>query len=427
MSSLTAPVSEQHRITSLDTLRGFALLGIFLLNIIGFAQPSAAYSVPGVVMNSTADVVAWASMELFAEGAMRALFSMLFGAGVVLFTTGEAAKAAGLHFKRNFWLLALGLFDAYVLLWNGDILVNYALAGFLLYLVRNSSARRLLVTAGVLMILLSVMYGVMGLGMGMSKQAASQVASMPDVEAIAPQTRQMADSWLSFKADFGSTADQTAQEIDARTKSYASAFLWNVDVTNEMLLFVMPAFLFWDALLMMLIGMALFKMGVLQGQRSNDFYLKLSLIGFAVGLGVNAYEVYRAISHDFSILSTFAQMQPTYHFGRLGVAMGWMGLLLWLLQLGRGIGVHARLAAVGRMALTNYLSHSLICLVVFTGAGFALLGQFSRAEMYLVVVGIWIFQLWFSPWWLARYRFGPVEWLWRTLTYGQRQPMRRST
>ena len=112
-------------------------------------------------------------------------------------------------------------------------------------------------------------------------------------------------------------------------------------------------------------------------------------------------------------------MQPTYHFGRLGMAFGYMGLIVLLVRAARASWLTSRLAAVGRMALTNYLLHSLICAIVFTGAGFALVGELSRASMYIVVLGIWIFQLAISPWWLDRYRFGPVEWLWRTLTYGK--------
>ena len=188
---------------------------------------------------------------------------------------------------------------------------------------------------------------------------------------------------------------------------------------------VLPLFLFWDALMMMLLGMGLYRLGVLQGQRSSSFYLRLAVIGFTLGLGFNGYEVQRALDSNFDLLASFAQMQWTYHAGRLGMAMGWLGLLLWLLQRGGLEGVRRRLAAVGRMALTNYLMHSLIALVLFTGAGFALVGELTRAQLYPVVLIIWIFQLWFSPWWLARYRFGPLEWLWRALTYWERPPMKR--
>ena len=124
-------------------------------------------------------------------------------------------------------------------------------------------------------------------------------------------------------------------------------------------------------------------------------------------------------------MATFAQMKPTYHVGRIGMAFGYIGLLGWICQAGYLKSLTSRLSAVGRMALTNYLMHSLICAVIFTGFGFGLLGQFQRVELYGIVIVIWLFQLWLSPLWLGQFRFGPVEWLWRTLTYGRAPKFKR--
>ena len=165
--------------------------------------------------------------------------------------------------------------------------------------------------------------------------------------------------------------------------------------------------------------MALYKYGILQGDKSTGFYWRLALCGFALGLSVNSYEAYNAYNSGFAVVSTFPYMQWTYHLGRLGMAMGYLGLLVLAIKYDLVGALRHRLAAVGRMALTNYLSHSLICMVLFTGAGFGLAGVFSRTEIYGFVLAIWIFQLWLSPWWLQRYNFGPVEWLWRGLTYGR--------
>lgn len=423
---IQAPVSEAQRIESLDVLRGFALLGILLLNIVGFGLVSSAYSSPSEAMTGLADLIAWSSVELFAEGAMRGLFSILFGAGVVLFVGGAEGRGAGIHFKRNFWLLAFGLFDAYLLLWNGDILINYALAGALLYFVRDVKPGRLLATAIVLFVMLSAFYGVTNLALSTTQQAALQVEQADDVDSLDPRILEAAQQWEDFAGDFQLSAEQKAQELAARQGSYGSALAWNAKKTNEMLTFVLPLYLFWDALVMMLLGMALYKYGVLQGTRSPAFYKKLMWGGFSIGLLVNATEVYRAIDNDFALLSVFAQMQATYHIGRLGMALGYIGLLLLLINSSILTGLRARLASVGRMALTNYLMHSFIALLLFTGAGFALVGELTRAQLYAVVFAIWVVQLWLSPWWLARYRFGPVEWLWRVLTYGKLMPNRRT-
>ena len=424
----TQPTTEMSRIESLDVLRGFALLGILLLNIIGFGLLFASYSNPALDLAgaSTINWVTWSVVDIGAEGAMRTLFSMLFGAGVLLFTTGERGKTGALHYRRTFLLLLIGLFDAYILLWSGDILMTYALVGFLLYLLRNWQVKSLLTTAGILLLLISLFYLGMNAALGLLKSAADEVALADSSAVLSEETRGMAAEWDVFVGDYEMTPESKAEELAARSGTYLTAFRWNAEQMTEILTMVIPVFLFWDAFVMMLIGMALYKAGVLQGDRSTLFYCRMMIAGFMVGLIVNSYEVFRAVSSDMAVLSTVGQMQFTYQIGRMGMAFGYMGLVILMLKAGVMAGLRMRLAAVGRMALTNYLMHSLICLFVFTGAGLGLVGELSRAQLYLVVFAIWGVQLWFSPWWLARYRFGPVEWLWRVLTYGERMPIRRA-
>lgn len=421
------PVAASARIESLDVLRGFAVLGILLLNILGFGFHSGVYSNPANAMTGLGDVLAWAGVELLAEGAMRCLFSMLFGAGIVLFATGANAKSARLHYRRTFWLLVIGLFDVYVLLWSGDILVNYALAGAVLFWVRNASASRLLACGLLLIAFMSLMYFAMNYSLAPAQAAADEVAAAADPHQLSPEVREAARQWQQFAQDFQPDSSQIATELAQRRASYASAFVWNIQQASEMLLVVLPLFLFWDALAMMLLGMALYKYGVLQGTRDYHFYFRLMVSGFFVGLLVNSYEVGRAVADEFALLSVFAQMQPTYHLGRLGMALGYIGLFFCLAQWGIGMRLRQRLAAAGRMALTNYLLQSLICAVLFTGLGFSLVGELLRWQSYGVVITIWLLQLWFSTWWMDRYRFGPAEWLWRGLTYGKLPRQSRSS
>ena len=425
------PISEPNRIESLDVFRGFALLGILLLNIIGFGLLSPSYSNPGFDLSHSgfANILSWATVDLLAEGAMRCLFSILFGAGVVLFTTGPSGRSAWTHYRRTFWLLMFGLFNAFILLWPGDILVTYALAGAVLYLVREKSVRALLIAAGVLILLMSLLHVAMGFGLGVSKQAYDRVTASNVAGAtleISDQDRELAQVWEEFSADVDFLETDAEAELIDRRSSYASAFQWTVSQNSELYSFVIPVFLFWDALAMMILGMALYKAGVLQAQRSRRFYLNLMVAGFASGLLINGYEISEAYQNDFHLLSTFPQLQVTYHLGRLGMALGYIGMLGLVCQAGLFSGLTARLAAVGRMALTNYLMHSLICAILFTGMGFGLLGQFSRSELYAIVLLIWLLQLGLSPMWLKHYRFGPIEWLWRAFTYGRWPEMRRS-
>jgi len=419
-------VAEGARVESLDVLRGFALLGILLLNIVGFGLVSAAYSNPLLGITDTLDAYVWAGVDVLAEGAMRCLFSVLFGAGVVLFTA-DNRRSGALHYKRNLWLLAFGMFDAYVLLWSGDILVNYALAGAVLYLARDARPGRLLAAAALLIVMMSALYGLTQWGLGNAREAAATLAQSAEVESSVADAAlaERASAWLDFDNDFSPEPAEQAEELRLRRESYAHAFRWNLGVTTQMLTFALPVVLFWDALAMMLLGMALYKFGVLQGDRTKRFYVTLMVAGFVTGFGVNATEVGTAWRSDFDLLSAFAQAQPTYHVGRLAMAMGYLGLIMLIIRAGALQAWRVRLAAVGRMALTNYLMHSAICLFVFTGAGMSLVGELSRWQLYGVVIAIWVVQLILSPWWLRRFRFGPAEWVWRALTYGELPKLRR--
>ena len=402
---MASPVSTGQRVESLDVLRGFALLGILLLNILGFGLHSAGYFNPLIgigetELSRTINLTVWGTVSVLFEGAMRCLFSILFGAGVLLFTTGAGAKSALLHYKRTFWLLMFGIFNAYILLWNGDILITYALCGFALYLARNWSVRALLTAVGVLVVAMTVFYTLSGYGLAMARDAGDP-------------------SYQAFAADFlPSDADYQA-ELDQRRDGYRGAFAFNFDEKIYMTLYILPVYFIWDALAMMMLGMALYKMQILNASRSFGFYTRLMVAGFAVGLSANLSEVWRAVSNDFDLLASIDIVQGTYQIGRIGMGLGYLALVMLVCKAGALPGLRMRLAAVGRMALTNYLMHSAICLFIFTGAGFGMVGVLERWHLYLVVAEIWILQLWFSPWWLARYRYGPLEWLWRTLTYGK--------
>lgn len=422
------PTAESARIDSLDIVRGVALLGILLMNIWGFGLDSSGYFDPLAGAGATAasqqvNLQVWATVSVLFEGSMRALFSLLFGAGVLLFLSN--GRAPRLHFKRNFWLLLFGLFDAYVLLWTGDILIVYAIASVLLFPLRNLPAKRLLTAAVALLALIASISALSNFGLSMTRAAAVEVAQSTDLGVLSEETLELAEAWDEFEADFRPSADAVDVELAQRQGSYMTAAQWTVSEMTELLLFAVPTFLLGDALLLMLVGMAFFHWKILDATRTRSFYWRLTLAGFAVGLSVNGYELWRSWTHEFDLLAHFSYLQPTYDLGRTGMALGYLGLILLWCQTSLWLGLKARLAAVGRMALTNYLSHSLICLFVFTGAGFGLVGTLQRWELYLVVFAIWLFQLWFSPWWLARYQFGPVEWLWRALTYGALPSMRR--
>jgi len=423
------PVSEADRILSLDVLRGFALLGILLLNIVGMGMHSASYFSPDLhaadgISELPINLAVWATVDVLFEGAMRALFSMLFGASIVLLATGRSARGAPMFYRRNAWLLAFGLVDAYVLFWTGDILVTYALAGFVLFRFRNASPRKLLISALVVLVLHTGFFVGWKYSLAIGQQAAVEVASNPELGG--PGASEMAEVWYDFESNFVVPPGTEAVELQQRRASYPDAFLFNAGKATGMILVSIPTLLLWDALIMMLIGMALFKQSILDASKSTGFYVKLMLIGFGTGFAINSWEVYQAARSGFQLLETFPYLHWTYHLGRLGMAFGWMGLILFVCRKSFWAKARHALAAVGRMALSNYLMHSVFALVLFSGAGFALVGEFDRWMLYPIVASIWVIQLIVSPWWLSRFQFGPCEWLWRGLSYGRIPALRRT-
>jgi len=428
--SADAPVVTSARIESLDILRGVALLGVLLLNILGFGMASAGYFHPlvGLGKNPELNYAVWGIMNLFFEGSMRGLFSLLFGAGIVMFTTGFGTrsgreKGAWLHYKRTFFLLLFGMFDSFVLLWTGDILILYAMAGALLYPLRNARPKTLLILSATVLVFTSILFAASGFLVEEGRDVAATIDANPAGEYSAEE-RELAALWTDSENQFTFNESAMEQELDTRRGSYFEIASYSGEKVIDSLLFFTPVFMLWDCVGMMLLGMGLYRLGVLSAQHSSKKYLQLAIGGFAFGLAVNGYELFRAIDSDFDAIVISGYFQGTYQLGRVAMSMGWLGLIMLFCQVEVWTGIKKRLAAVGRMALTNYLLHSLICLIVFTGAGFGLIGVFERWELYVIVLAIWIFQLALSPWWLNRYSFGPAEWLWRSLTYGAVQKWR---
>jgi uncharacterized protein len=418
------------RIELLDTTRGIAVLGILLMNITGLGLPYA-YDNPTVWgIESDRDLTVWRIMTLFVEGTMRGLFTLLFGASALLFLQRHEARTADLrpadlYFRRTLWLIAFGLVNGYVLLWSGDVLFYYGIAGLVLFVFRTLSPRRLLLLAATFMILQTSITltewmdyrETQSLAQAASaRQAAGQPMADGDQEAL--------DAFSALQSEFRPELENLEAHVANVRDSYAAAFAVLASDTRYM----QSEFFFRHGLVeclgMMLLGMALLKLGVLTGSSSTRVYLAMVVIGYSIGLSVNISEVRQLEAEQFSpdaLLRTFM----TYDLGRIPMTLGHLGLIALIHRARWFAGASRVLAAVGQMALTNYLSQSLLCLLIFTGAGLAWYGQLARHELYYVVIVIWAVQLVWSPLWLRHFRYGPAEWLWRSLTYWRLQPLRR--
>jgi uncharacterized protein len=391
------PTPPSDRITSLDALRGFALLGILVINIRVFSMPEQTLLNPTVYGDFTGlDYWTWFLGHVFAQAKFITVFSALFGAGVLLFVESKEEKgqdAARLHLRRTAVLIAIGLLHAY-LLWYGDILVTYGLTGIFLLFVRDLDARRLTTLAGVFLLFVPAIELFAAVSIGGEAIAAQW---QPAEAAIREQVATYRGGWL----------DQMSHRVSSSFQRQTSGFIGQS---------------FWRVGGVMLLGMALYKKGVLTDERSTAFYRRL-VAGGVVGVGIVVAGVAYVEANDWSAGAALYWRQFNY-VGSLLVAGGYVGLVtLFVRWRGEGLATRA-LAAVGRTAFTNYLLQTVVATTIFYGHGLGLFGSVSRVEAMGIVVAIWAVQVPLSVLWLRYFRFGPVEWVWRTLTYGEAQPMR---
>jgi len=404
--AINAPVAE--RINQLDILRGFALLGILIMNIQAFSMPFSTYINPTLWGDLTGtNQWVWIISNVFADLKFMSLFSILFGAGICLFADKAMAKtgnSTGLHYRRNLWLLLFGLLHGY-LIWFGDILVPYALTGFIVYLFRNKSSSFL--------IKLSSFFLFIMVSFSLLTHYALTSQLIPEADLVFIE-----NIWTP-------SLPELQNEVAAYIGSYSEQFNVRFKYTSFLQTQAFISGSFWRIASMMLLGMALYKNGVLTGKRSNGFYFKLAIVGLVIGLGLSSYGVMSNFSHNFSLEYSMMLGAQFNFIGSVLTCLGYIAIVNLLINYSVLTGLQKRLAAVGQMAFTNYIFHSLVCTSIFYGFGLGLFGALERIEQIMIVLIIWAVQLWYSPIWLQKYRFGPLEWLWRSLTYWQKQPFLR--
>ena len=424
------PVAGVERIGSLDVLRGVALLGILLMNITGFGLDFWAYVDPTVQGGSEGyNLYVWIMNNMFFEGTMRAMFSMLFGVGMVLMTSrmvdkGGGIEVADIYYRRTIWLLIFGIIHGYLILWTGDILFAYGLFGLFLFPFRNTSPKKLIIAAGTLTLI--------GIGLAsydynhkMKYLEQYTLAQTYENEAAIPEDiLKRKKAWEALVAEMKPTKKKVQESTESMHKGYYDVVIFLAPINRFMQTTFNYDYNPWDVLAMMLLGIALYKLRVITAELSFKSYLIMMILGYGIGLPVNYYETMLIINDHFSIMS-FHEAGITYPIGRIAVSFGHIGLVMLFCKLNIITFLKRSLAAVGRMALTNYIMHSVICAIIFTGVGFAMFGKLQRYELYYVVAAIWTFQLIVSPVWLKHFRFGPLEWMWRSLTYKKKQPFKR--
>jgi uncharacterized protein len=358
---------------------------------------------------------------------MMAVFSMLFGAGLILmYNRADATqgKFAGIWYRRIFWIILLGLLHGY-LFWYGDILFMYGFCGLLLYPFRRRKARTIIIV-GVIFLLIGplVSFG-SGFLLAMFRDQAMAVdKSIAAGEEVTAGQLALRDQWHELEEEFIASPEYIAEEILAYQGSLGEVMDYRFDQT---LMMQTQGFFFrefWRIMGLMLLGMAFMKMKVFSGERSPKFYISSIAFGYGIGLPLCAHGINESLAHNFDFVHFFKIGGLYNYIGSILVSIGNVGIIVLLYKAGLLTWLMRRLAAVGRMALSNYLAHTIICTTIFYGYGFGLFGQVERFGLLMIVFAIWIIQLYISPIWLRYFHYGPAEWLWRTLTYMKWQPMK---
>jgi len=436
-TTLAAPIGQQERIIFLDSLRGIAILGILLMNIPGFGLPYAAINDFSVQPQGDLNYFFWYVFGpgVF-EGSMRGLFSMLFGAGMFIFITRLEKRTTGLmaaelFLRRQLWLLVFGLFHAYVLFWFWDVLYHYAICGIVLFAFRRLQPKYLFMAAAFCLLAMTAnenknLYrekAVIRKGELIAKidttttkltdKQKEQLAAMKEIQESSTPEAKKKKIQKQVAAVTGSYSDLYKERSDAAARSETNGmYYWAI----------------WDVSLFMLLGLAFFKLKILQGEAKTKIYAWMAILGLGVGLPLSYLFVTFDVNCNFNWFEiTKTKVFDFYEIQRLIHSIGIFGLIMLMYKSGWFKWLFALLRPVGQMAFTNYLTQSIMCGFFFLGIGLGYFGKLEYHQLFYVVAAVWIIQIVWSHIWLRYFRFGPLEWLWRSLTYWKKQPFKKNS
>ena len=434
-TTIAVPTGQQERIIILDSLRGIAILGILLMNIPGFGLPSpVAYGDLSVLNETGINFKTWYFIDWVMEGSQRGLFSMLFGAGIILFISRLEKRTDGLwpadyFFRRQLWLLVFGLFNAFVLLWFWDILFQYAICGMILFAFRRLSPKTLIIAAVICLLLQTTRDNVNYYRDKKMITTGEMIAKIDTTKTkLTVVQKEKLEAFIGFKEK--SSAENKKKRMEKSLRSmqgnYSALYEYQSERSYEGEVFY-TYFALWDVLIFMLLGMAFFKSGILLGNASSKVYWLFFIIGIGGGLVLSYFRLKPMIHYHFNYFEITKNVPlEFYEISRTFRALGIFGLIMLLYKSGWFKWLFALMRPVGQMAFTNYLMQSFLVGLFFYGIGFGMFGKLQRYEIYYVVAATWALQITWSHIWLRYFRFGPLEWLWRSLTYWKKQPFKKN-
>ena len=434
MTALTA-VKLNNRIHAMDVMRGFAVLGILLMNIPAFAVHQfflfwhdalkGETTTNGIIFNT--------SMILF-DGKMRGLFTLLFGAGLMLFIENKndnSIQVADLYFKRMIWMVLFGLVDAYVFLWGGDVLYEYAMCGIFAFGFRTMKPRNLLLLS---LSILSVFIYFSGEPFLERKEKYIEYKKVQQLlnehKPVNEKQQEAYDEFVEVKGTFlpfsiehihNLTEDVYNREIKMKA-DYPTIFIKNAE---EVMPYHSKEFFMsmWESFATILLGMALFKFGFFQGTMKASVYRVLVFIGIPIGIALCALSVLKSVHTQTELIEAMEtrifSINHTGGAGRIILTVGYAAAILLLCRINWLKSLLGLFANVGRMALTNYIMQTILCSFYFFGFGLNHYGEYDVTGLLLFVMTIWVIQITYSNVYFRFFKMGPVEWLWKRLTYGK--------
>jgi len=427
-------VRGSERIAALDVVRGIAILFILCMNIPGMGGYEFQIEDFRYPTWTTGDFWTVYGVQTFMNGTQRGLLELLFGAGIMIMarramTPDGPVAVADLHYRRNLWLCVLGLFNAFVLMWWGDILLTYGIAATFLFPFRRLKPLSQC-AIGAACIGALVVYA------GFEYQAkADRYATVARVTAahaahqkVSAEDQKVYDEFQKDARSFRNPPQQdkdTVKKIAEAEKAHHSGFVayWKAQLSGWQ--FLMSLFWIIEAEIVgtMLIGMALCQWGVIQGRARSSTYWALTLGGYAVGLGLRG-------TMWWGILQFEPALRWQHIFddvSRLAVTLGHLGLIHLVLRSALGRALLRPFEAAGRIPLTIYLFTSFLMMwVVFAPWGLGLWGHFGQAQMFLIALAVIAGELAAANLWLRAFENGPMEWVWKSLAYQRREPFRKA-
>ena len=433
--SIITSIKVNERIQAMDVMRGVALLGILLMNIPGFSTHEFFLFWHDALKgeSTTNGIIFKTSMILF-DGKMRGLFTLLFGAGLMLFVENKndtSIRVADLYFKRMMWLLLFGLIDAYVLLWSGDILYEYAMCGIFAFAFRTMKPRNLLLMS---LLLLSVVIYFNGSPFLERKEKYTEYKKveklMIEHKPISGAQKEAYDGFNETLGTFLPFSKKhiknVTENIYSREVKMKSDYITILEKNAEDVIPYHTGEFFmemWESFATILLGMALFKFGFFQGTMNANVYRIFGFIGIPLGItlcGISLLNmVYTQSDLIYALENRTFSINHIGGIGRIVLTISYAAALILLCKVNWLRSFLSLFANVGRMALTNYIMQTVLCSLYFFGFGLEHYGEYDAKGLLLFVVIIWMIQITYSNLYFRFFQIGPVEWLWKRLTYGK--------